>query len=57
MNFVEIGLDEDHVHFLIQGIPTMPVIRMVTIINSLTAKEVFKVHPEVREILWGSFSH
>jgi REP element-mobilizing transposase RayT len=53
INFVEIGLDEDHVHFLIQGIPTMSVTRMVTIIKSLTAKEVFKVHPEVREILWG----
>ena len=25
IRFVEIGMEEDHVHFLVQGIPTMPV--------------------------------
>ena len=54
LNFVEIGLDDDHVHFLVQGIPTMSITRMVTIIKSITAKEIFKKHVEVKEILWGS---
>ena len=51
MKFVEIGLEEDHVHFLVQGIPTMSVIRMVTIIKSVTAKEVFRRHASVKSLL------
>ena len=53
MKFVEIGLEEDHVHFLVQGIPTMPVSRMVTIIKSVTAKEIFRRHSLVKQVLWG----
>ena len=29
MNFVEIGADKDHVHFLIQSIPTISVTEIV----------------------------
>jgi putative transposase len=54
IHFVEIGLERDHVHFLVQGIPKMPVSRIVTIIKSITAKEIFKLHPEVKKELWGS---
>lgn len=50
----EIGLEEDHVHFLVQGIPTMPVSRIVTIIKSITAREIFRQHPKAKKILWGS---
>ncbi|MCH2207983.1 MAG: IS200/IS605 family transposase [Lentisphaerales bacterium] len=53
MNFIEIGLDGDHVHFLVQGIPTMSVTRLVTIIKSITAKEIFKNHSHIKKILWG----
>ena len=54
IRFVEIGLEEDHVHFLVQGIPTMAVYTIVTIIKSLTSKEMFRRHPRIkREILWG----
>ena len=53
IGFAEIGLEEDHVHFLVQGIPTMPVSRIVTIIKSITAREIFRHHPEAKKILWG----
>ena len=54
IRFVEIGLEENHVHFLVQGIPTMPLYKIVTIIKSLTAREIFRRHPRIRrEILWG----
>ena len=33
INFVEIGNDEDHVHFLIQSIPTLSVTKIVTTIK------------------------
>ena len=53
IGFLEIGNDEDHVHFLVQGVPKMPVSRIVQIIKSITAREVFLKHPEVKKQLWG----
>ena len=54
IRFIEIGMEEDHVHFLVQGIPTMSVSRIVKIIKSITAREIFKAHPDLkREVLWG----
>ena len=53
MKFLEIGTDRDHVHFLVQSIPTYSVTKIVTIIKSLTAREVFRHCPEVKKQLWG----
>jgi REP element-mobilizing transposase RayT len=53
INFVEIGNDEDHIHFLIQGIPKMPVSRIVQVIKSITARELFSRHKEIKKMLWG----
>ena len=51
--YVEIGSDEDHVHFLLQSVPMMPPEKAVKITKSITAKEIFRRHPEVRQQLWG----
>ena len=51
--FLEIGVDKDHVHFLIQSVPTKSPTQIITIVKSLTAKEIFKKHPEVKKQLWG----
>ena len=51
--FLEIGMDEDHVHFLIQVIPNTHISRMVQKIKSITAREIFAQHKEVRKFLWG----
>ncbi|VAX35466.1 hypothetical protein MNBD_UNCLBAC01-1749 [hydrothermal vent metagenome] len=51
--FVEIGVEENHVHFLIQTVPMYSVTKLVTIVKSLTAREVFKRCPEVKKKLWG----
>ena len=54
MRFVEIGMEEDYVHFLVQGVPNMSVSRIVMIIKSITAKQIFKSFPKMKqEILWG----
>ena len=53
INFVEIGTDMDHVHFLIQSVPTIAPTQIVRIIKSITAREIFKTHPEVKKMLWG----
>lgn len=53
MHFLEIGNDEDHVHFLIQSVPILAPTRLVQIVKSITAREIFKDHPEVKKMLWG----
>ena len=53
IHFLEIGVDRNHVHFLIQSVPMYSPTRIITIIKSLTAREIYKVHPEVKKILWG----
>ncbi len=51
--FIEIGADENHVHFLIQSVPMMSVKEIVQTVKSITAKELFRLHPEVKSLLWG----
>jgi len=51
--FLEIGYESDHVHFLIQSIPTYSVSEIVIKLKSLTARELFAKHPEIKKQLWG----
>ncbi len=53
ITFLEIGTDDDHVHFLVQSVPMMSPKEIVQIIKSITAREVFKALPEVKQYLWG----
>ena len=53
VEFLEIGTDKDHVHFLVQSVPTYSPTKIITIIKSLTAKEVFARLPSVKRQLWG----
>jgi putative transposase len=53
LKFLEIGTDKNHVHLLVQSVPTYSVTKIVTLIKSLTAREIFKRCPQVRKQLWG----
>ena len=53
VKFLEIGTDQDHVHFLVQSVPTYSVTKIVMLVKSLTAREVFRRCPEVKKRLWG----
>ena len=53
ITFLEIGTDDNHVHFLVQRVPLYSPKQLVQIIKSITAREVFKVCPEVKKYLWG----
>ena len=53
IQFLEIGTDKDHVHFLIQSVPMYSVKKIVQMIKSITVREVFKRCPEVKKQLWG----
>ena len=51
--FLEIGVDKDHVHFLIQSVPTFSPTRIAQTVKSITAREIFKRVPSVKKQLWG----
>ncbi|MBN4073181.1 IS200/IS605 family transposase [Crocinitomix catalasitica] len=53
VQFLEIGYESDHVHFLVQSVPSYSISEMVRMLKSITAKQLFKMHPELRELLWG----
>lgn len=53
INYVEIGSDIDHVHFLIQSIPMMMPSQIVRITKSITARELLTRHTEIKKKLWG----
>ena len=56
IHFLEIGLDDNHVHFLIQSVAIISPKRIINSVKSITAKEIFRLHPDVKRKLWrGKF--
>ncbi len=53
IDFIEIGADKNHVHFLIQSVPMMSPKQKAQAVKSITAGELFRLHPEVKHQLWG----
>jgi putative transposase len=53
IKFLEIGAEKDHVHFLVQSVPTYSPAKIVQTIKSITAKKIFEACPEVKKALWG----
>jgi putative transposase len=53
IHFLEIGTDGDHVHFLVQSVPTYSPTKIVRTIKSITAREIFRRIPSVKKDLWG----
>ena len=53
IEFLEIGTDKDHVHFLVQSVPTYSPKKIVQVIKSITAREIFRACPALKKYLWG----
>ena len=53
VHFLEIGTDKNHVHFLVQSVPMQSPTQIIKMLKSITAREIFRRHPEVRTQLWG----
>ena len=51
--FLEIGVDKDHVHFLVQSTPNYAPSKIVQIIKSITSRQIYVECPEVKKKLWG----
>ena len=53
IGFLEIGTDHDHVHFLLQSVPTYSPTKIVRTGKSITAREILQRVPAVKQQLWG----
>lgn len=53
INFIEIGTDNDHVHFLVQSVPSLSVSSIVKTIKGVISRELFKRYKELKQELWG----
>ena len=51
--FDAIGTDGDHVHIFVGAVPKYSPSRIMKIIKSISAKQMFKTFPEIRKELWG----
>jgi putative transposase len=48
LQFFEIGTEGNHVHFLIQSVPMNSPKKIISTVKGITAKEIFRIHPEVK---------
>ena len=53
IKFLEIGSEKDHVHFLVQSVPTYSPTQIIRTIKSITARKIYETNPEVKKALWG----
>jgi len=53
VHFIEIGYESNHVHFLVQSVLSYSISKMITMLKSITAKELFRRYPEIKANLWG----
>ena len=49
----EIGTDGDHVHVFVGAAGRWAPSRVMQVLKSLSAREMFRAHPEIRKVLWG----
>ena len=53
LNFHAIGKDEGHLHILVEARPRYSPSEIMQICKSISAREIFKKFPEIKEELWG----
>ncbi len=53
MKFETIGFDENHVHFMLKSLPKYSPSQLFRIVKSITAIQLFKQHPDLKEELWN----
>ena len=50
----ELATDTNHVHLFLGAAPRYSPARIMNIIKSISAKEILKAFPDVKEALWGT---
>jgi putative transposase len=49
----EVGTDGDHVHVFVGAGGRWAPSRIMQVLKSISAREMFGAHPEIRRVLWG----
>ena len=49
----EVGTNGDHVHVFVGAAGRWAPSRIMQVLKSLSAREMFRAHPEIRKTLWG----
>ena len=54
IDIVELEIPEDHIHMVVRGIPKMCPSDVMQVIKSISAREFFRLYPEIRKrYFWG----
>lgn len=54
INIVELEIPNDHIHMVIRGIPKQSPSDVIQIVKSITAREFFRIYPEIKKkYFWG----
>ncbi len=53
IHFIEIGVDDDRAHLMIQSVPALSPKQIAQTVKSITARRLFGMHPLLRKDLWG----
>ena len=48
-----IGIDDNHIHLFAGAHPAISPAKLIQVIKSITARELFKKYPEIKQFLWG----
>jgi REP element-mobilizing transposase RayT len=51
--FDTVGIDTDHIHFMLSAVPKFSPSRIIQIVKSITARKMFEKHPDLKKELWG----
>ena len=49
IDIIELEIPEDHIHMVIRGIPKQSPSDVMQIIKSITAREFFRIYPEIKK--------
>ena len=54
IDIIELEIPEDHIHMVVRGIPKMSPSDVMQVIKSISAREFFRIYPEIKEhYFWG----
>ena len=56
IDIVELEISNDHIHMVIRGIPKQSPSDVMQIIKSITAREFFRIYPEIKNDIFGAVS-
>ncbi len=50
---LELNVQQDHVHIVVQFVPTITISRMVNLLKGRSSRKIRKEFPELEEVYWG----